>query len=120
MVSRRRLAEMQEREVCAKYLKQQIGDLISSCLLVFALTIAYFLPNIFGGERDPECTMRTGFANAMFGWVLSGAQAIVHLCFILRYLCKESSSSSVVDVCPPSVRRSAVMLRQIGENLLNW
>ena len=40
--------------------------------------------------------MRTGFANAMFGWVLSGTQAVVHLCFILRYLCKESSSSSAV------------------------
>ena len=38
--------------------------------------------------------MRTGFANAMFGWVLIGMQAAINLIFIIGFLYKQTSGSS--------------------------
>ena len=58
--------------------------------------MSYYLPDIFGGERDPLCSMNVALSNAMFGWVLVGLQAFTHLCFILRYLCVAKSSSPAV------------------------
>lgn len=46
--------------------------MVKTCLVIVLLTIFYYMPDIFGGERDPDCTMKTAYSNAMFGWVLLG------------------------------------------------
>ena len=94
LVNRRRLAEIQEREVCEKYLKMHIGDFVTQSLIILYFTICYFLPSIFGGSRDAECTMRTDLAIAMFGWVLCGLQASLDFLFISSYLCKKAGGCS--------------------------
>ena len=65
------------------------------CICLY-FTFCYFMPDIFGAERDPECTMRTAFSNAMFGWVLVGGQALIHLIFIVGFVIKSRSGSSTV------------------------
>lgn len=96
LVNRRRLAEMQEREVCNKYLYQQVKDFIYFGCISLYFTFIYFMPEIFGSERNANCTMNTALANAMFGWVLVGGQAVIHLVFILGFLCKQTSGSSAI------------------------
>ena len=68
-------------------------DFIFWVLVVGYFTICYYLPDIFGGERDPECLMRTGFANAMFGWVIATLIALSHLGFVIGYKCKEGAAT---------------------------
>lgn len=65
-------------------------------MLILWFTVIYFLPDILGGEREADCTMRTAFANAMFGWVICGSMAAMHLCFILGYLCKSATSTTAI------------------------
>ena len=72
LTSRRRAAEMQVVDTCKKYYLKQLGELFYSLGWIGYLTLCYFLPDIFNGERDPDCTMNTALANAMFGWVLCG------------------------------------------------
>ena len=88
LVNRRRLAEMQEREVADKYLYKNVSDFIYYAAISLYFTFVYFMPDIFGSERNFDCTMNTALANAMFGWVLVGGQAVIHLIFVLGYLCK--------------------------------
>ena len=53
--------------------------------------------------------MRTGFANAMFGWILCGAFAIQHLCFVIGYHCvKDKPSQQVKEWVENSVLKSAI------------
>lgn len=80
---------MQEREVCKKYYDKQVSELLTNMIIIAFLTFSYYMPSIFGGERSENCQMRTGFANAMFGWVLCGAFAVMHLAFIIGYHCKK-------------------------------
>lgn len=55
LVSRRRLDEMREMEVCKQYLNKQVYEMIFSGLVIVYLTICYYLPDIFGGARNAEC-----------------------------------------------------------------
>ena len=47
---------------------------------------------MFGLSRSPECEMKTGYANAMFGMVVIGTQAFIRIVFLLGYLCKRVTS----------------------------
>ena len=49
-------------------------------------------PTLFGLSRSPECEMKTGYANAMFGMVVIGTQAFIRIVFLLGYLCKRATS----------------------------
>ena len=94
LVNRRRLAEIQEREVCEKYFKLHVGDFVFQCMVILYFTICYFLPSIFGGSRHAECTMRTDLAIGMFGWVFGGLQASLNFLFISMYICKKQGGCS--------------------------
>ena len=65
-------------------------------MLILGFTTMYTLPDILGGERDVDCTMRTAFANAMFGWVICGSMAAMHLVFVLGYWCKSANSNTAI------------------------
>ena len=92
-VNRRRLEEMNQRETQQKYMQKHLGDFLwFSCLTAYYF-VCYYLPDIFGGERDPNCKMRTAFANAMFGWTLTLPQAVFHLCFIIGFAIKKRSTT---------------------------
>ena len=96
LVNRRRMAEMQEREVCQKYYDKHLNDLVTNLAIIAFLTFSYFMPDIFGGSRSENCDMRTGFTNAMFGWIICGLHTVVHLTFILGYQCKKGGSSQAL------------------------
>ena len=70
-----------------------MSDCVKSGIAVGYFTICYFLPAIFGDERDSDCTMNTALSNALFGWVLVGAQFLCHLVFIIIYAVKASNNN---------------------------
>lgn len=85
-------------------------------LVVGYLTVCYFLPNIIGGERNADCTMRTGFANAMFGWCISAPLGVLHLGFIIGFAIKKRSSSNVA-LLQEYVQRATIVV-SIGQVLI--
>ena len=74
-------------------MKVFLKDAVWYGFLIAYLSICYYSTSLFGLTRSPECEMRTGFANAMFGIVLIGPQALIRLVFLLGYLCKRATSS---------------------------
>jgi hypothetical protein len=73
LVNRRRLAEMREQEVINMYVKKQTTEGMWSLIGMLYFTFCYFMPDIFGGERNPDCSANTALATAMFGWVVLGS-----------------------------------------------
>eukprot|EP00354_Favella_ehrenbergii_P003458 CAMPEP_0170467698 /NCGR_PEP_ID=MMETSP0123-20130129/11186_1 /TAXON_ID=182087 /ORGANISM="Favella ehrenbergii, Strain Fehren 1" /LENGTH=196 /DNA_ID=CAMNT_0010734143 /DNA_START=45 /DNA_END=635 /DNA_ORIENTATION=+ len=95
LVSRRRMEEMQQQETHQKYLGMQVGELVWTILYIIVLTLAYFLPAIFGGDRDVDCQMNTALANGMFGWVLFGLDAMTSVIWISVFAIKRSRDAPV-------------------------
>ena len=89
------MEEMQQREVHQKYLNMQIYELAWTGIYIAGLTFFYFMPAIFGGERNAECEMNTALANAMFGWVLLGCEAVILIGWIAAYAWKRSNDAPV-------------------------
>lgn len=108
LVSRRRLDEMREMEVCKQYLNKQVYEMTFSALVIVYLTICYYLPDIFGGARNAECQADTAYAVGMFGWVIVGAQVGVHLIYIVLYLCKENSSGVTSAIMKEFVEKATI------------
>ena len=74
-------------------MKVFLKDTVWYGVLIAYLSICYYATSLFGLTRSPECEMRTGYANAMFGIVVIGAQALIRVVFLLGYLCKRATSS---------------------------
>ena len=92
LVNRRRMEEVQQLETHSKYAQVFLKDAIWYSILITYLCICYFVPTLFGLSRSPECEMKTGYANAMFGMVVIGTQAIIRILFLLGYLFKRVTS----------------------------
>ena len=67
-----------------------------SVIGILYFTVCYYLPNIFGGDRNVDCSANTALAVGMFGWAVIGSQLFVHILFILAFGCKKASA-------PPSM-----------------
>ena len=92
LVNRRRMEEVQQLEAHNKYVQVFLKDAVWYCILITYLCMCYFVPTLFGLSRSPECEMKTGYANAMFGMVVIGTQAFIRIVFLLGYLCKRATS----------------------------
>ena len=92
LVNRRRMEEVQQLETHSKYAQVFLKDAIWYSILITYLCICYFVPTLFGLSRSPECEMKTGYANAMFGIVVIGTQAFIRILFLLGYLFKRVTS----------------------------
>jgi len=64
-------------------------------MVIGYFTFCWYMPEIFGGERHPDCLMRAGYANAMFGWCIIGPTALLHLGFIVGFFIKKRTNHSV-------------------------
>ena len=73
----------------------QIYELSWTGIYIAALTFFYFMPAIFGGERNDECKMNTALANGMFGWVLLGCECLIYIGWIIAYAWKRSRDAPV-------------------------
>lgn len=65
-------------------------ELVRTVSLLAALTFAYYIPEIFGGERDPECKMNTQLSNSMYAWAVAGPLFVMTLGFLIAYGCKKA------------------------------
>ena len=57
--------------------------------VIVYLTLLYYLPDFFGGERNSRCHMDVAFANAMFGWVLMSANCAISAIFCVVFQVKK-------------------------------
>ena len=70
-------------------------DVVWNGIIIAYLCVCYFVPTIFGATRDPECTMRTGYANAMFGMIVIGASVLLKFTFVLIYAFKRCCNPNI-------------------------
>ena len=69
-------------------------ELLLNLVAITYFTIVYFLPNLLGGSRNSNCHMDVAFANAMFGWVVLGVNAITSVIFCLVFKIKKRQMAS--------------------------
>ena len=62
--------------------RKELLYLLSSILV---LTVFYLMPDVFDGERNPECTMKAALSYATFAWVLIAALALIDIAWLISY-----------------------------------
>ena len=97
-----------------------LKDAIWYSFLITYLCVCYFVPSIFGLTRSPECEMRTGYTNAMFGMVVLGSQAFIRILFLIGYLCKRVAST--VPSVTEYVQKQVIVVTVIDAliTLIGW
>ena len=81
-----------------KYISEVVKDTIWYALIVTYLCVCYYVTTLFGLTRHSECNMRTGYANAMFGMILVGAQLILRVVFLLGFMIKRCTSTNIAAI----------------------
>ena len=64
---------MRESEVVDMYFNKQVAEGMWSVIGILYFTVCYYLPSIFGGDRNVDCSANTALAVGMFGWVVIGS-----------------------------------------------
>ena len=67
----------------------------NACVITY-LCVCYFSPSILGLERNPECEMNAGYANAMFGMVVMGASLLIKIGYIVGFMIKRCTVNIVL------------------------
>ena len=90
------MADLAERENIDRLVGEVRNDSKKTLFYIICITIIYFLPNLFGGERNPDCKMNAALANGMFAWVVLGADLLLSVIFFISYACNKNQESQTI------------------------
>ena len=108
LVNRQQMENIAQIEVCRSHRNKQFKGLFWLTLVITYLCYAYYAPTVFGRERNPECEMKTAYANAMFAIYVLGAHVINRLVFLLGYCCNSGSAGRLQYYVEEGMKRFVI------------
>ena len=89
LVNRYQMENIAQLESASNYSKTTLLECFTRALFIGYLCLCYYLPPMGEWERNPNCKMNCGYANAMFAIFVVGPALLLRILFLIGYLCKK-------------------------------